>query len=148
MICITYNSIKHQSFVYTQLNDQTVLFLTTQFNISHLFALNLNVKQFYLTHWYNPIRCYHCRSEWIWEQWQWRGTLHSPKLQHYWSLTIRLFNAISRTFIWEVLPLCRDAVRVLYSPKWLGFVITRPNWKLYFHTVTAFIYRKVASKMH
>ena len=44
------NSIKYQSFVYTQLNDQTVLFLTIQFGISHLFAHNLNVNQFYLTH--------------------------------------------------------------------------------------------------
>ena len=49
-LCITDNSIKHQSFVYTQLNDQAVLFLTIQFNISHLFALTLDVKQFYLTH--------------------------------------------------------------------------------------------------
>ena len=37
--------------------------------------------------------------EWTWEQWQWRGTLHSPKLQHYWNLTIRLFSVISRTII-------------------------------------------------
>ena len=36
---------KHQSLVYTQLNDQTVLF-----SKSHLFSLCLNVKQFYLTH--------------------------------------------------------------------------------------------------
>ena len=28
--------------------------------------------------------------EWTWEQWLWRGTPHSPNLQHYWSLTIRL----------------------------------------------------------
>ena len=28
LLYITSNSIKHQSFVYTQLNDQTVLFLT------------------------------------------------------------------------------------------------------------------------
>ena len=35
------------SFVYTQLNDQTVLFQAIQFSISHLFALSLNVKQFY-----------------------------------------------------------------------------------------------------
>ncbi len=35
------NSIKYQSFVNTQLNDQTVLFLTIQFNRSHLFALSL-----------------------------------------------------------------------------------------------------------
>ena len=48
MLCITNNSIKHQSFVYTQLNDQTVLYLKIQFRISLLFALSLNVKQFYL----------------------------------------------------------------------------------------------------
>ena len=47
---ITKNSAKHQSFVYTQLNDQTVLFQTIQFSLSHLFALSLNVKPFYLTH--------------------------------------------------------------------------------------------------
>ena len=32
-------------------------------------------------------------------QWQWRGTLYSPKLQHYWNLTIRLFSIISRTLV-------------------------------------------------
>ena len=40
----TNNSIKHQSFVYTQLNDQLVLLRAIQFSISHLFALSLNVK--------------------------------------------------------------------------------------------------------
>ncbi len=46
-ITIKFNvSIKHQSVVYS---DQTVLFLTVQFSISHLFALSLNVKQFHLT---------------------------------------------------------------------------------------------------
>ena len=50
LLCVTNNSIKHQSFVYTQLNDQTVQFLTIQFSISHLFVLSLNVKQFYSTH--------------------------------------------------------------------------------------------------
>ena len=39
-----YNSIKDQSFVYTQLNYQTVLFQTIQFNINHLFELSINVK--------------------------------------------------------------------------------------------------------
>ena len=34
LLCITNNSIKHQSFVYAQLNDQTDLFLTIQFNNS------------------------------------------------------------------------------------------------------------------
>ena len=50
LLCITNNSIKYQSFVYTQLNDQIVLFQTIQFSISHLFALGLNVKHVYLTH--------------------------------------------------------------------------------------------------
>ena len=47
---ISNNSIKYQSFVYIQLNDQTVPFLIIQFSINHLFALSLNVKQFYLVH--------------------------------------------------------------------------------------------------
>ena len=46
----TNNSIWHQSFISTWLKDQTVLFLTIQFCISHLFAHSLNVKQFFLTH--------------------------------------------------------------------------------------------------
>ena len=57
---------------------------------------------------------------WTWERWQWRGTPHSPKLQHYWSLIIRLFSAISRTLVRGVLPLCRDAVGVFCSPSWLA----------------------------
>ena len=39
--------MKDQLFVYTELNDQTILFLTIQFNIGHLFAHSLNFKQFY-----------------------------------------------------------------------------------------------------
>ena len=38
LLCISNNSIKQKSFVYTQLNDQTVLFLTFQLSISHLYA--------------------------------------------------------------------------------------------------------------
>ena len=45
------------------------------------------------------IRCYHSRPEWTWEQWQWRGTPRSPKLQHFWNLTIRLFSVISKTLV-------------------------------------------------
>ena len=39
-----------------------------------------------------------------------RGTLH------YWNLTIRLFCVISRKLLSGVLPPCRDAVNVFYSP--------------------------------
>ena len=47
---------------------------------------------------------------------------HFQKLQYYWSLTIRSFSVISRTLVGRVLPLCRDAVGVLYSPSRLGRV--------------------------
>ena len=43
-------SIKHHSFVYTQLNDQTFLFQAIQFRISHFLAFSLDFKLFYLTH--------------------------------------------------------------------------------------------------
>ena len=42
LLCISNNSIKYQSFIYTQLNDQTVLFQTIK--LSYLFALSINVK--------------------------------------------------------------------------------------------------------
>ena len=45
LLCITNNSI-----IYTLLNDQTVLFLTIQFSINHLFAFSFNAIHFYLTH--------------------------------------------------------------------------------------------------
>ena len=127
LLCIINNTIR-QSFVYTQLNGQTVLFLTIQFSISYLFAHSLNVKQFYLTHRLDSNRCYHSELEWTLEQWQWRDTPHSLKLQD-WSLTIRLFSIISRTLIREgsLSHLCRDAVGVFYSPSWLGSKEILPN---------------------
>ena len=50
------------------------------------------------------------------------GTPHSLRLQHYWSLTIWLFNVISRTLVNGVLPLCRDAFDVFYSPDRMGLI--------------------------
>ena len=37
-------SIKHKTFVYAQLNDQTVQFKTIQFIIINLFTLSLNIR--------------------------------------------------------------------------------------------------------
>ena len=96
---------------------QTILFQAIHFNISHLFAL---IYIFiYQTLLFDSIRCYHSGPEWTWEQWQWRGTPRSQKLQD-WSLTLGLFNIITRTLIGRVLPLCKDAVGVFCSPSWLG----------------------------
>ena len=121
MLCIRKNLFKYESFVYILLNDQTVIFQAIQFSISHLFALSLYVKQFYLNHRLDAISYYQFSPEWIWERRQWRDTLHSPKLQHNWSHTIRLFNFIFRTLDWGALPLCRDVVGVFYNPSRLGW---------------------------
>ncbi len=42
---------------------------------------------------------YHSWPEWTWQRWQCRSTPESPNLQHYGSLTIRLFSIISRTLV-------------------------------------------------
>ena len=69
----------------------------------------------------DPIRCYLSKLEWSWKWWQWRGTPHSPKIQYYWNLTIKLFRVITRTFVGRrVLSLFRDAAGVFYSPSRLG----------------------------
>ena len=120
MLCITNSLIKRQSFVYIQLNDQKFVFQEVQFSISHLLAFSLNVKQFYLTNRYDTIKCYLSGPECTQERWQWRDTLHSTKLQHYWRFTIRLFSVIPKTLVLGVLSLSRDAVGVLYSPSRLG----------------------------
>ena len=86
----------------TELNLKTVLFQTIQNRISTRFS----------SIW--PIRCFHSMPECTWERWQRRGNPHSPRLQHYWSLTI------SRPLFGGILPVCRDAVSVFYSPSGLG----------------------------
>ena len=45
-----------------------------------------------------------------------KGTLHSPKLQHYWRLTIRLFSVICRTLVGGVLLFYREEVCVFSCP--------------------------------
>ena len=49
-----------------------------------------------------------------------KGCSVFPKAQHYWDLTIRLFSVISGHSLGVVLPLCRGAVSVYYSPNRLG----------------------------
>ena len=123
-------------FVYTQLNVKIVLFQTTQFSVSTVsmskqfyfkqFSLawvhSLNIKtvlfqviQFSISTHFSAIwlidgtliRCQLSGPEWTWV--------------HYWNLTIRLFRVIFRTLVvGGVLPLCRDAIGVFYSPAYLA----------------------------
>ena len=106
LLCFTNNSIKDQSFVNIQLNGETFLFLTVQFNVSDSLVHSFNVKQFNLIHRYEPIKCCYSRSKWTWEQWQWRGIQHFPIFQD-WNLFISLLSVI---YSWV------DEVSVISSP--------------------------------
>ena len=62
--------------------------------------------------------------EWTWEQWQWRGTPHSPKFQLYWNLAIRLFSIIYQDTRWgegRSYPSAEMQLGVFYNPSWLVF---------------------------
>ena len=60
-----------------------------------------------------------------------KGCLHSPKPQHYWNLTIRLFSVISWTLVVGVLLLWREAVSVFYSPSQLGHIFIESTVTIY-----------------
>ena len=127
LLCITNNSIKHQSFVYTWLNNQILRFITIQFSISHLFALSFNVKQCNLTHRLDPISCYLSKPGWTREWWHWRCILHSLKLQNYWGLPIRFFNVVSRILVRsrDLRPL-KSCIRCILQPQLTGLKSTIP----------------------
>ena len=55
------------------------------------------------------------------------GAPHSPKPQHHWNLIICLLSVISRTLIGGVLPLCKGAVSVFYSPSRLGNLLLQSD---------------------
>ena len=121
-IAIYNNSIKHQSFVCTQLNDQTVLFITIQFSRSLSFAHNSNDQPVLFDPLKDPIRCYYSGQDWTRVRWQWRGTQDSLKLQIYGSLTIRLFRVTSRTLVGGVFLLCRCS-RCILQPEPIGSLV-------------------------
>ena len=97
LLCITNNLIKHQSFVYTLLKYQTVLF-DREIGPYQMLPVKARVDLGAIAR---------------------KSTLHSLKHQHYWSLTIRLFSVISRHSL-EGLPFCRDKVGVFYRPSQCG----------------------------
>ena len=56
-----------------------------------------------------------------------KGYSASPKPQYYWSLTVRMFSVISKTFVGGDLPLCREAVGVFYRVSRLGINLGLKN---------------------
>ena len=79
--------------------SKTFLFQAIQFTQTIQFSISMLLVLF--NPYIGPSRCYQSGPEWTWEQWQWRGTPYSPKLQHCWNLTIRLFSVMSRTLVSE-----------------------------------------------
>ena len=65
-----------------------------------------------------------------------KGSPHSPKLQHYWNLNIRLLSVISRTLVeGGVLHLSREAVSVFYSPSPMGKLASKSSGLLLMSSV-------------
>ena len=130
--CTQFKGFKHCYVSLTiQLNIiclHTVKWSNSSISNNSILDKSFVCTQFYSTHREDPIRCYHSGSEWTWEWGQWRCTPNSPKLQHYWSVTIRLFNVISRTLIGcvRVLLLYKDTVSVFFSPR---FILTESEVK-------------------
>ena len=121
LLCTTNDTIKYQSFVYTQLNDQTVTFQIIQFSISHLFAYSLNAKQFW------PIDRTLSKAT---TPGQSRpgsngneGVLRIPTTASLFEPPHQSVQRRIEDTRWRrvrVLLLCRDAVGVFYSPSRLG----------------------------
>ena len=120
---ISNNSVKYKNiFVYKHLNVKMVLFQTIQFSTSTQVQcqktvpfqiIHKHTAYFYLTHRYDPIKYYHSGPDWISEQWQWIGTPHFPKLQHYWNLAIKSGHLAGGG--WSLTPLQRISWCILQS---------------------------------
>ena len=109
-------------FLHAQLIVKTILIQTIQFSVSMEFKCqNSSISsnsvqhkyavQFCLTQRWNPIRRYHTRPEWTLEQWQLRGTPHSPKVKH--QIVLRQF----RTLIVGGLTLLQRSSRCILQPQ-------------------------------
>ena len=105
-LCIPNNLIKRLSTVYTELNNQTALFIKFQF---------------YLTHRLDPFRCYHSGSEWTWERSK-APALLKPHNQ--------IVNVLYRILVWRDVLLSRDGDSIFYILRRLGLVNTTasPKW--------------------
>ena len=114
LLYITKNSIKHQSFAYTQSNDQTVPFQTIPFSISYLFTCKCQTVLLPIN-WTLSSPTTPGQSglgnddnEWL---------LHIPQIS---SITGALPSDCLMLYPGGGLTLCRDTVGIFYSPSRLG----------------------------
>ena len=110
-----------QALLYNSYNSTSVICLHT---LCSIWFIDRNVSS-----------ATHSRSEWTWEQWQWKGTPHSPNLQS-WNLTIKWFYVIPRTLIGGGLtPLQRCSQCILQSQlteqSWIHLLSFIHWWKIH-----------------
>ena len=96
----------------------TVLFQTIQFSLSTVSMAKTVLFQTFqlsISSQFSSIWPIDRNQKWTWGWWQWRGMLHSLKLQYETNLSIRLFNVISRTPIgwWRLTPLQKSSRSIL-----------------------------------
>ena len=103
-------------------------FYFKQFSLArHLFPLSLNikvhslnVKQLYLIHRGDPIRCFHSRPEWDLGAMAVKGVLRIPQSPSITAASSSDYLASYPRLVGGVLPLCRYAVGIFYSTSQVG----------------------------
>ena len=114
LLCISNNSIKHQSFVYSQVNYQTFLLIAVQFSITNFFTVLMSNSSS------RPVDRILSGSTTPSQSGP-ESNSNEKVLYFPQSLNIRFFNRISSTLVGWVLPFCRDAISVFYSPSRLSW---------------------------
>ena len=112
LLCITNNSIKHQSFVYSQLNDQIFLFLIFQFCMSFV-CTQLKCQTILFDSWIESFQVLLFRAKVNLGVMAMKRYSTFPKAQALLELHWRLFCVISRTIIGESYPFAK--IQLVYS---------------------------------
>ena len=119
LLYISNNSIKHQSFVCTQLNVKTVLFLAVQFSMLFV-CTRFKCQTVLLDPQIGPYQVLLLLLRVNLGVMAMKGTPNFRKLLPYWNLTIWWFNKYAgHSLRVRVLTLCRDAVCLFYSHRTL-----------------------------
>ena len=115
MLCITNNSVKHQSFVYRLLNDQTVIFQTLRFRISYLFA-QFKCQTILFGPWVEPYQVLPLRVRMDLGAMAMKGHSAFPKSPTLLEPHHQIGLCRNQDTMGLFLPLCTDAVGIFYSP--------------------------------